>query len=130
MPEMPPLQRERVARLAPFEFTGVDYFGPLYIKQFTQTSEQDKEVLSKKVWVCLLTCLAVEAIHLELVDDMTTEEFILCLHTFMAQTEVPRHIISDNAKQFKVAKSMLSKAWSAVLMSIDVSDFSVKQEIQ
>ena len=59
MPEMPPLPRERVARLAPFEFTGVDYFGPLYIKQFVQTSGQDTEVVSKKVWACLFTCLTV-----------------------------------------------------------------------
>ena len=59
MPEMPPLPREHAARSVPFEFTGVDYFGPLYIKQFVQTSEQDTEVVSKKVWVCLFTCLAV-----------------------------------------------------------------------
>ena len=59
MPEMPPLPREHVARSAPFEFTGVDYFGLLYIKQFVQTSEQDTEVVLKKVWACLLTCLAV-----------------------------------------------------------------------
>ena len=49
MPEMPPLPRERVASSAPFEFTGVDYFGPQYIKQFVQTTAQDTEVVSKKV---------------------------------------------------------------------------------
>ena len=84
MPEMPPLPRERVARSVPFEFTGVDYFGPLYVKQSVQSSEQDKEVVSKKVWVCLFTCLTVRAIHLEVVKDMTAEEFILCLRRFMA----------------------------------------------
>ena len=51
MPEMPPLPRERVARSVPFEFTGVDYFGPLYVKQFVQMSEQDIEIVSKKVLV-------------------------------------------------------------------------------
>ena len=126
MPEMPPLPRERVARSAPFEFTGVDYFGPLYIKQFVQTSGHDTEVVSKKVWVCLFTCLTVRAIHLELVRDMTAEEFILCLRRFMARRGVPCQIISDNAKQFKVAKSTLNKAWSTVVMSSDVSEFSVR----
>ena len=130
MPEMPPLPRERVARSVPFEFTGIDYFGPLYIKQFVQTSEQDTKVVSKKVWVCLFTCLTVRAIHLEVVEDMTAEEFILCLRRFMARRGVPRQIISDNAKQFKVAKSMLNKAWSAMVMSSDVGEFSVRQGIQ
>ena len=49
MPEMPPLPQEGVVRSVPFEFTGIDYFGPLYIKQFVQMSEQDTEVISKKV---------------------------------------------------------------------------------
>lgn len=130
MPEMPPLPRERVARSVPFEFTGVDYFGPLYVKQFVQMSEQDIEVVSKKVWVCLFTCLSVRAIHLEVVEDMTAEEFILCLRRFIARRGVPRQIISDNAKQFKVAKSTLNKAWSTMVMSSDVGEFSVRQGIQ
>ena len=75
MPEMPPLPRELVAWSLPFEFTGLDYFGPLYIKQFVQGSE----TIVKKVWVCLFTCLAVRAIHLELIEDMSAEEFIMCL---------------------------------------------------
>ena len=130
MPEMPPLPRERVATSLPFEFTGVDYFGPLFIKQFVQISEESSEIVVKKVWVCLFTCLAVRAIHLELVEDMTAEEFILCLRRFMARRGVPRQIISDNAQQFKVAKATLNKAWSTMLMSSDVSDYSVRQGIQ
>ena len=110
MPEMPPLPRERVARSLPFEFTGLDYFGPLYIKQFVQVSDEVTETVSKKVWVCLFTCLTVRAIHLELVEDMSTEEFILCLRRFMARRGIPRQIISDNAQQFKVAKTTLNKA--------------------
>ena len=61
---------------------------------------------------------------------MTAEVFILCLRRFMARRGVPHQIISDNAIQFKVAKSMLNKAWSTMLMSSDVSDFSVRQGIQ
>ena len=130
MPEMPPLPRERVASSAPFEFTGVDYFGPLYVKHFVQIPGKDTEVVSKKVWVCLFTCLTMRAIHLELVKDMTAEEFILCLRRFMARRGVPRQMISDNAKQFKVAESTLNKAWSMAVMSDGVSEFSVRQGIQ
>ena len=92
MPEIPPLPRERVARSLPFEFTSFDYIGPLYIKQFVQGSE----TTVKKVWVCLFTCLAVRAIHLELIEDMSAEEFLMCLRRFVARRGVPRQIISDN----------------------------------
>jgi len=47
---MPLLLQEHVAQALPFhpfEFTGIDYFGPLYIKQFVQ--ESDTTV--KKAWV-------------------------------------------------------------------------------
>ena len=130
MPEMPPLPRERVARSLPFEFTGLDSFGPLYIKQFVQLFNETTETASKKVWVCLFTCLAVRVIHLEVVEDMPAEEFFLCLRRFMARRGVPRQIISDNVQQFKLAKTTLQKAWSKMLMSSEVSNFSASQGIQ
>ena len=70
------------------------------------------------------------AIHLELVKDMMAEEFILCLRGFMARRGVPRQMISENAKQFKAAKSTLNKAWSMAMMSDGVSEFSGRRRIQ
>ena len=95
LPQMPPLPQELVARSLPFEFTGLDYFGPLYIKQFKQMLDKVPKTVSKKVWVCLFTCLTIQAIHLEVVEDMSADEFILCLHRFMARREIPHQIISD-----------------------------------
>ena len=74
MPRMPHLPQECVARLHPF---GVDYFRPLYVKEFPNVTGQ---IAERKVWVCLFTCLTVRAIHIELVEDMSTKEFLLCLH--------------------------------------------------
>ena len=130
MPKMPPLPTERVARSLPFEYTGLDYLGPLYIKTNSQTSEHADKQNSKEVWVCLFTCLAVRTIHLELIKDMSAEEFILCLRRFISRRGIPRQIISDNAQQFKVARTTLNKAWSNVVTSDDVNDFSSKQGIQ
>ena len=62
--------RRKVAKCAPFTYTALDYFGPLYIQD-----ESSKE----KVWVCLFTCVTVRAIHLELITDMTAEQFLLAL---------------------------------------------------
>ena len=47
---------------------------------------------------------------LELVEDMSNDEFLLCLRHFIARRGVPQQIISDNAKQFKAAKQVLRKA--------------------
>ena len=76
MPTMPQLPPARVTITAPFQNTGIDFFGPLYIKR-------GKEVV--KVWVCLFTCLVVRAVHLELVEDMTTESFLMWLRRLIAR---------------------------------------------
>lgn len=76
MPNMPPWPKEQVVEALPFEYTGLDYYGPLYIKQYTNG---DKPVYKK---VCLFTCIVVRAIDLELVEDMSASEFLLRLHHF------------------------------------------------
>ena len=53
---MPPWPCERVARSDPFQFVGVDYLEPVYVKEGSQLH---------KVWVCLFTYLTVRAVHLE-----------------------------------------------------------------
>ena len=82
---MPPWPKERVVQALHFEYTGLDYFGPLYIKQYT---DGDKPV-HKKVWVRLFTCMVVRAVHLELVEDKSADEFLLCLRRFIVCRGVP-----------------------------------------
>ena len=69
---MPPWPRERVSLLEPFQYIGLDYLGPTYTCQ---------EV--KKVWVCLFMCLAVRAIHLEWILDLTATQFLRYLRRFV-----------------------------------------------
>ncbi|KAI5732054.1 hypothetical protein M8J77_020456 [Diaphorina citri] len=102
LPEMPPLPKERVAVCPPFSYTGLDYLGPLTIVE--QGSRQ-------KRWCVLFTCMASRAIHLELVPDMTTEEFILCLRRFTAARGCPVVIVSDNALQFKLSADVLGSSF-------------------
>ena len=66
MPKMPSLPTERVARSQPFEYTGVDYFGPMFVKEFSQVDDQSIGQIERKVWVCLFTCFTIRTIHLEL----------------------------------------------------------------
>ena len=66
---MAPLPTERVTPSPPFTHVGIDFLGPLYIKNAFQEAE--------KSYVCLFTCCATRAVHLELTRSMTTESFLL-----------------------------------------------------
>ena len=94
----PPLPEFRVTQSPPFAFTGLDYAGPLYLR-----GTEDK------VWICLFTCCATRALHLDLVVDMTTEAFIRCFKRFVARRGIPRVIISDNSKTFKAADKVIAE---------------------
>ena len=130
MPKMPPWPKERVMQSVPFEYTGVDYFGPMYVKYYTAESTRSEPPVTKKVWICLFTCFAVRAIHLELAEDMTAEEFLLCLRRFIARRGKPKQILSDNAKHFKTASKVLDDIWKSVIISDKVDEFSTSKGIQ
>lgn len=66
--------KEQSNRDAPFEVTGVDFAGSLYVK--AQGS-------LKKLYIALFTCAVTRAIHLELVSDQSTENFLLALKRFI-----------------------------------------------
>ena len=80
-----PLAKIKVNKSPAFTNTGLDYFGPLYVKNGTVCS---------KAWVRIFICIAVRAIHLELVEDMTAAQFLPCLRRFVAR-EVNRMILSQ-----------------------------------
>ncbi|XP_037930940.1 uncharacterized protein LOC119665767 [Teleopsis dalmanni] len=86
---------ERVTVSKPFETTGIDFAGPLYI-----TSTDNKNDF-KKAYIMLFTCAATRGIHLELAADLTVESCINALRKFIARRGTPSIIISDNAKIFK-----------------------------
>ena len=108
---MPPLPNSLVSESVPSTYTGIDYFGPLFSK--TKTKHQ-------KVWVCLFTCLVTRAVHLELIQNMSTEHFLLGFRRFLSRHGKPTEIISDNAAHFKLASETLDHLWRQVLTHQDV----------
>ena len=121
LPSMSPWPRKKVAKSAPFTYTGLDYFGPLYIQAGSS---------KKKVWVCLFTCVTVRAIHLELVKDMTAEQFLLALRRFIARRGKPAQLILDNAPQFKLAKTAIDKAWKETVSNHELQSYTANQGIE
>ncbi|XP_065182717.1 uncharacterized protein LOC135813554 [Sycon ciliatum] len=112
--DMAPLPSARATRSIPFTHVGLDYFGPLLVKHQPST---------KKVWVLLVTCMATRAVHLELVADMTTEEFLLAFRRFVSLRGCPEEVMSDNAPQFILAKSVLDVAFEEMATSDDVLSY-------
>ena len=100
-----PLPKDRITESPPFEVTGVDFAGPLYVKA-------DDSV--KKSYIALFTCAVTRAVHLELVSDQSTETFLLALKRFISRRGLCKIIYSDNARTFKRADQDLKELWKAI----------------
>ena len=111
-PPAPPLPAFRVREARPFTHMGVDFAGPLYVREIVSSTP-------KKVWVCLYTCCVTRAVHLDIVPDMTAEAFIRCFRRFTARRGFPLRMVSDNAKTFKAA----ARAIAATVESSTINDY-------
>jgi hypothetical protein len=56
-----------------------------------------------KGYIAVFVCLAVKAVHLEVVTSLTTDAFIAALRRFIARRGTPSTIYSDNGTNFKGA---------------------------
>ena len=104
VPPQPDLPEFRIQNSA-FTYVGVDYAGPLYIKELSCST-------TKKVYILLFTCCSTRAVDLELATDLSADMFIRCLWRFTARRGLPEIIVSDNAKTFKSAAKVLQKVFS------------------
>ena len=59
-------------------------------------------------YVCLFTCAVTRAVHLEIVNDLTVEEFLQALHRFSSRKSLPRLMLSDNASTYLAAANELN----------------------
>ncbi|XP_023312397.1 uncharacterized protein LOC108915573 [Anoplophora glabripennis] len=101
--ESPPLPGDRVRDSAPFEITGVDFAGPLYLKS------------GEKAWVCLFTCAVYRAVHLELTMSLSTLKFLQVLRRFIARRGRPRILYSDNGTNFRGTDNAFANLdWDAI----------------
>lgn len=112
----PPLPEHRVQQSRPFQHTGVDFAGPLYVKQ----SEKPK------VWLCLYTCCVTRAVHLDLVPDLNTLTFIRSFKRFTARRGIPAKMVSDNAKTFKSASKIIQRIFDDPEVNRHFADLRVE----
>ena len=88
-----------------FDQVGVDYAGP-----FTTVQGRGKQRLKR--YLCLFTCLATRAVHLEVAWGLDTSSFLNALTRFTARRGVPKEIVSDNGTNFVGAVNELKELFS------------------
>ena len=90
-PPLPPLPAERVQWQRSLATVGVDHTGHFY--------DRDAQGQRIKLYICLFVCATTRAIHLKVVDNLSTKSFILCLRRLAAAKGMPSVILSENRYQ-------------------------------
>ena len=103
----------------PFTNTGIDYFGPFTVKQGRRTRSTDG---TSTRYGAIFTCLSTRAVHIELVGNLSTNNFILALRRFISRRGHPKNIFSDNETNFTGAQRELAKS----LKSLDQNRMEVE----
>lgn len=101
VPQMAPLPKARLTPFVkPFAYVGVDYFGPMMVKVGRN---------SAKRWVALFTCLTIRAVHMEVVQSLSTHSCVMAFRRFIARRGAPLEVYSDNGTCFVGASRRLKK---------------------
>lgn len=111
------LPKDRTTGTRPFQVIGVDYAGPILYKNRSGTQS--------KAYLLLFACSLTRAVHLELLPNLSTEEFMRILKQVIARRGKPEKIYSDNAKTFVAAAKRIQK----ISKSEQVNDFLAKNDI-
>ncbi|CAL8128513.1 unnamed protein product [Orchesella dallaii] len=119
IPEMAPLPAFRVTKpVRPFSHCGLDYFGPLTVTKFRR---------QEKRWVALFTCMNTRAVHLELVDNLTTDSTIMAIMRMSCTRGWPQKLYSDNGTNLRGANNELKKALRSLDQSRLTAELSLKK---
>ncbi|XP_055932080.1 uncharacterized protein LOC129962358 [Argiope bruennichi] len=108
-----PLPADRLTSCMPFDTTGIDFAGPVYIKTFKP---------SNTAYITLFTCSTTRALHIELVSDLSVDKFLLALQRFVSRRGLPHTIYSDNATTFHATNKEFIFQWNT-LTSTKVQQF-------
>ena len=105
LPPSPPLPDFRLNMVKPFSTVGIDFTGHLMVKRDKKT---------EKCYVCLFTSSTTRNVNLEIVDDMTADQFLLAFRRHCAVYETPSLILCDNAKTFQKADEEIQKLFQVI----------------
>ncbi|XP_036146070.1 uncharacterized protein LOC105830105 [Monomorium pharaonis] len=107
---MADLPAARVTPSRPFMHCGVDYAGPFHVLPVQRRGQK-----SFKAYVSVFVCLATRAIHLELVNDYSTNRFLAAFKRFVARRGLPSNMYSDNGTNFRGADRELKRVFKILV---------------
>ena len=94
------LPLERVTPAPAFTDIGLDFTGPVFIK-----NEETGKM--RKAYICIFTCTHSRMVYFELTNNMSTEEFLAALRRTINRRGWCKKIISDNLLTFKKAEKLV-----------------------
>ena len=103
MADLPPA-RLRIKQ-PPFYSTGVDCFGPMTIKIGRRT---------EKRWGIIFKCMTTRAVHLDLLDSLDTDAYLMAFRRFVSRRGKPYDMLSDCVSNFIGGAAELKEAFSAM----------------
>lgn len=101
-PLMADLPSTRVQQCRPFSKVGIDFAGPLQMREVRLRKSR-----TYKVYIAVFICFTVKAVHLEVVTELSTEAFLCALDRFVARRGMPSDIFSDCGTNFIGADKQL-----------------------
>lgn len=118
--QMANLPRERlIPDDPPFTYIGIDYFGPLYVRQ---------RRAQVKRYGCLFTCLTTRAVHIEVAESLDTDSFINAFRRFVNLRGKPKVVYSDNGTNFCAGEKELRESLQAQNQA-QINNFLVQENI-
>ncbi|XP_066910906.1 uncharacterized protein [Clytia hemisphaerica] len=94
-PEPPSLPVDRVTGTTAFKNVGLDYAGPLHVKN---VFGDDEELY--KAWISVATCTSSRGVHLDIAADASADECVEILRRLIARHGAPDIVRSDNGTNF------------------------------
>ena len=97
------LPSDRLTQEPPFTYCGIDMFGPFLVKDGRK---------QRKYYGAMFTCMSSRTVHIETINSMSTDSFILALRRLITQRGNIRMIHTDNGTNFVGANIELRKAFN------------------
>lgn len=93
---MSDLPADRLTTDPPFTHVGLDVFGPWSVT----TRRTRGGAADSKRWAVIFACLSTRAVHLEVIESMSTSSFINALRHFLSIRGPVKHLRSDRGTNF------------------------------
>ncbi|XP_063923055.1 uncharacterized protein LOC135137361 [Zophobas morio] len=94
----------------PFESAGVNYAGPIRLKE----GKRGGKVRETKAYIAVFVCLSTKAVHLELVTDLTTETFLAAFRRFTLELKELQEFTSENENGLKESLASSGVNWEFI----------------